>query len=364
MTVNGPVASRQFSAHPPAWGSKFSSPDQSKMITRLFIYGMVALTVLPVLVAIPFLAFTDSVTALQWGGGTLLFVVMGGAVVFTLAWPSYLARHRSRRILLCVTNGALTVDTRPGVAFSFSSAKLGTWGTTGGITMGTALHLQSGMDRFILGGRDHRLSAGTRLGAPDAGYGLPVDIDVWVSASEFDEILDITGLRSRLDVRPSAPGTPIRCLLFTNPQLASTMGLSAVFKMTEFRNSLDQPLLAIEVGAEAIWTVDPSSNAFIASVWRAEVTATPITFRRVLASGDGAITLIAPQIVVSGPSLAPLTIACVDGEMSGIRSVAPRFSWRGDVPVVRDPADYAVWGADWLTLVETFGLAPYMEERV
>jgi hypothetical protein len=74
--------------------------------------------------------------------------------------------------------------------------------------------------------------------------------------------------------------------------------------------------------------------------------------------------VIAPQIVVSGPSLGTLTIACVDGEVSGIRSVAPRFSWRGNVPVVRDPADYAVWGADWMTLVETFGLAPYMAERV
>jgi hypothetical protein len=30
---------------------------------------------------------------------------------------------------------------------------------------------------------------------------------------------------------------------------------------------------------------------------------------------------------------------------------------------VREPADYAVSGADWLTLVEAFGLAPTLEER-
>lgn len=363
MTVNGPVTSRQFMAHPPAWGSKFSSPDQSKKMIRFVIYGMVALTVIPALVTIPFLA-TDSMTALQWGGGIFLFLVMGGALVFTLAWPSYLARHRSRRILLGVTNGALTVDARPGVAYSFSSARLGTWGTTGSITMGTALHLQSDTDRFILGGRDHRLFAGTRLAAPDVGYGLPVDIDAWVSSSEFDEILDMTGLRNRLGVRPPAPGAPIRCLLFTNPHLASTMGLSAVFKMTEFRNSLNQPLLAIDVGTDAIWAVDPSSNALIASARREQVTATPTTLRRHIPGDRGGTTVIAPQIVVSCPSLPPLTIACVDGDVTGIRSVTPRFSWRGNVPVVRDPADYAVWGADWKTLVETFGLAPYMEERV
>jgi hypothetical protein len=31
--------------------------------------------------------------------------------------------------------------------------------------------------------------------------------------------------------------------------------------------------------------------------------------------------------------------------------------------LVRGPADHAVSGADWLTLVEAFGLTPYLEER-
>jgi hypothetical protein len=41
-----------------------------------------------------------------------------------------------------------------------------------------------------------------------------------------------------------------------------------------------------------------------------------------------------------------------------------RFAWRGDVPQrVNDPAEYAATPADWLILVEKFGLAPYLEIR-
>src|SRR5258705_1039270 len=91
--------------------------------------------------------------------------------------------------------------------------------------MGTALHLQCGQRRFILGGRDRRVASGTRLEAPDAGYGLPVDIDAWVSASDFEEILTMVGRRSGLDVRPPEPGQPTRCLLFPNSLLIQEMGV-------------------------------------------------------------------------------------------------------------------------------------------
>lgn len=76
---------------------------------------------------------------------------------------------------------------------------------------------------------------------------------------------------------------------------------------------------------------------------------------------------MAPQMVVSFPSRPPLVIACCDvtGRLS-LRWVGQsfrRFAWRGGVPVVREPAEFAVSGGDWLTLVEAFGLAPYLEER-
>jgi hypothetical protein len=37
-----------------------------------------------------------------------------------------------------------------------------------------------------------------------------------------------------------------------------------------------------------------------------------------------------------------------------------RFSWRGEVSMREEPAAYSVSGADWLTLVQAFGLASYL----
>lgn len=70
------------------------------------------------------------------------------------------------------------------------------------------------------------------------------------------------------------------------------------------------------------------------------------------------------------PGMQPLTITCLDrsdpnpsyfsmrGPISG-----PRYSWRGQIQRVNDPAAYAVSATDWLTLVEKCGLAPYLETR-
>jgi hypothetical protein len=84
---------------------------------------------------------------------------------------------------------------------------------------------------------------------------------------------------------------------------------------------------------------------------------------------------VAPQLVVSGPSLPPLTIACIEGKssfnqfgldqlgaMAGFGSVR-RFEWRGAAEVVREPADYSVSAADWLALVEAFGLNQYLADH-
>lgn len=54
-------------------------------------------------------------------------------------------------------------------------------------------------------------------------------------------------------------------------------------------------------------------------------------------------------------------LACLD--TGGALGITRRFSWRDDVPVENEPAEYAVSGADWPTLVEKFGLAPYLERR-
>jgi len=352
---------RQFMAHPPAWGSKISSPNQVKKVNRYFLYGIGALVVVPALLAIPFIAFasrahgTGAGIAFQASGAIFLFVVMGGGLAAVLAIGVSQRRSKRRGILICVTNEALTVDERPGDVYSFLGAKLGRWGVTGGMTMGTALHLQSGTRRFILGGRNHRLTAGTRLGAPDVCYGQGVDVDAWVSAADFDEILDVAGRRSRLDVGQPAPEAPIRCLLFPNPMLIQTMGMFAHLTQPEFLQSINQPRLAIDLGTDGIWVNDPNTNSLFASAWAAQVTATLTTYKPSFGTLHGKYREMSTQatMTLSGPGLPPLSIACGDS-IGG----AVEYRWRGNVPVVNQPADYMVSGADWHTLVERFGLAP------
>jgi hypothetical protein len=64
--------------------------------------------------------------------------------------------------------------------------------------------------------------------------------------------------------------------------------------------------------------------------------------------------------VINLAGMPPLTIACRD--VAGGSYLQGRFSWRGDVPQkVNDPAEYTVLAVEWQTLVEKFGLAPYLE---
>jgi hypothetical protein len=245
------------------------------------------------------------------------------------------------------------------------------------MTMGTALHLQCGPHRFVLGGRDHRIATGTRLEAP------PVPgVDAYVSAADFGELLTMVGRRSGSDLRqpppgqPTSPGQPTRCLLFPNPLSAQQMGPFAVLKKQRHLRSAQQPRLAIDVGADGIRVIDPNSNALIASAGLGQVTATPETYRyqrrgllfgppdqvasRVLDQAVAEFASTAPGLVVCVPGLQPLTIGCLD--RAGSAGFTRRFSWRGQVPQrVNEPADYAVSGADWLMLVEKFGLAPSLE---
>lgn len=67
-----------------------------------------------------------------------------------------------------------------------------------------------------------------------------------------------------------------------------------------------------------------------------------------------------PGMIVRLPGMEELTIACRDG--AGNSSFKQRFSWRGQVQQrIDDPADFAVSAADWLVLVEKFGLTPHLE---
>lgn len=376
MNVNdNPAASRQFVAQPPFWGSKVASkttPAWQNNPTKSYAIMVAGVLAFSVVLGGLFLGVQSlSEDRAEWmqqfaGRGfqyILLALLFGG--VYAWYWWS-----RRRMIIVSVTSDGLTVNTRPGEVYSFSDAKLGTWGVTGGATMGTALHLQCGQHRFILGGRDRRVASGTRLEAPDAGYGQPVDVDAWLSASDFEEILTLVSRRSGLDVRPPAPGQPTRCLLFPNSLLIQEMGAFAVRKKREFLESASQPRLAIDVGVDGIRVIDPNTNVLIASVSPAQVTAAPVVFRPVQrhllpnlghAISDAATNYwsTAPGMHVSVPGMPPLTIGCRD-TVSGLDQ---RFSWPDDVPTEAARADYEVSGTDWLTLVEKLGLAPYLIKR-
>jgi hypothetical protein len=198
---------------------------------------------------------------LRYGFVAVLLGGVGG-------WYRWSQRSQHGKILIDVTRGALTVSKRPGDVYPFSDAKLGVWGVSGGMTMGTTLHLHCGQRRFVLGGRDYRVAAGTRLEAPDAGYGQPVDVDAWVAGTDFGEILTMAGRqssKSRLDASPLAPAEPTRCLLFPSPLAIQQMGPFAFRQKQQLLQSVNQPRLAIDVGPDAIRVIDPNTNALIAS---------------------------------------------------------------------------------------------------
>jgi hypothetical protein len=380
MTVNNaPATSRQFVAHGPFWGSKIASkttpawdsnPGKSYLYMVAAVLGF-AIVLGGLYVGLQSLPGDSAEFAARNLRYFLLVVLIGGVGVWY--WWS-----RRRKILISVTSDGLTVNTRPGDVYSFNTAQLGTWGMTGSMTMGTALHLQCGPRRFVLGGRDVRVPGGTPLEAPDVGYGLTLDVDARLSAPDFEEILAMAGRRAGPDVRQPAPGqpaaqsvrvAPTRCLLFTNPLLVQEIGPLAFRKRQQFMQSLGQPRLAIDVARDAIHVIDPNNNALVATASAAQVTATPVSHRPshwLLLTGNAIAYLIfrylstAPGLVISVPGMQPLTIGCRDAGGGGMER---RFSWPRDVPTTRERADYEVSGADWQTLVARFGLASLLETR-
>jgi hypothetical protein len=359
-----PAASRCFVAFPPAWGSEAGSVKRTYIRMYGFLGGLFALY------AVIYVVTTMSPES-EMRAGIELGVAFAFCIVVLLCYSAYASRYNRRRFHVYVTNDALTVDERPGDVFSVNSAKLGVWALVNGMTVGTALHLecggQPGGQPFVLGGRDHRIGTGARLEAPPANT-----VDAWISASDFDELLTMTGPRSGLDVGGPAPGEPTRCLLFPNPQLAQQAGISAV---REIVKASGQPRLAIDMGADAIRVLDANTNALVTSAAPAQVTATPETYTYQLwgHTGDGLPLPETPDespvLVAQFPGMGPLSITCLDkadlAPLSyGVTPMDPRFSWPGNVRQrVNEPADYMVGGADWLTLVEKFGLAPYLERH-
>ena len=138
---------------------------------------------------------------------------------------------------------------------------------------------------------------------------------------EVDAFLD----RVKTELSGRAPGQgpeqPLRCLLYRYPSSDPT------------------PVLAIDVGDDAIRVIDPNGNALIASASLAEVIVKPAQY--------GGL----PVLVVDGPGLPTLTIT----------PHPPPGQW-GKWPKSKKPA-YLALEAEWLTLAEKLGLASELVEE-
>jgi hypothetical protein len=351
------TASRRFAAFSPQFGT-VTAPAASKLTKNLAKLARWSLALCAPAFAAAFVwANLSHVTVMGHRGGVFVAIALpaglfGIGVVVALGYFARVAYARltRRTILIDVASEGLTVDTRPGEVFSFTDATLGPWRLDAyrAWQVGTALHLRCGSDRFVLGGREHRLGTRTQRDAPSAD-----SVDAWLWAADFDEVLTMIGQGGPLDLRQPAAGESTRCLLYPNLQLAQT-GFWAQFKAQRIWNALKrgQALLAIDLAADAIRVIDPNSNQLLTSAPPTQVTASPEAI--VLRQGPK-VYGGGPILVVRLPGWQPLTItSSYLGEH--------RFSWRGSVALASKPADYDVNAADWLTLVEKCGLTTYLED--
>jgi hypothetical protein len=249
-----------------------------------------------------------------------------------------------------VTNDHLTVDSVPGDAFPLAHATLGLWALNG-----AALHLQSGPNHFIIGGRNYRIPSRIQLDVP------PVEsLYAAMRAKDFHELLTIVAPLRGWDMRPPEPGQPVRCALMPNTSRGWPEGFWPGVDLVRQHRRSKLPPLALAIRHDAVWVLDAYTGAVVASASTGQVTATPTNYilgmtgiiGRVMEFINGGGAAYSPVMVLTMPGLAPLTIGCPIHRLS----YKSRFAWRGTVPRGGVP-DYVVSGTDWLTLVERFGLS-------
>jgi len=349
MSINEEsTASRQFAASSTAFSPKWMS--YWKTGYTVFFALFVLFLVLQVL-------RTLRVVRLHFPhiGAAVIYGAVVGMIVVGVGWAASMFWRSRRKYLISVTGDGLTIDRRRDDVYSLVDAQLGLW-----VDTGVALHLRSGRHRFVLGGRDRRVGPATPLDASPVWV-----VDAWLSESDFDGLLV---LGSRSAARGPAPGEPTRCLLFPNPLLIQQMGSFAFRKKQRLTRSLAEPQLFIDLDDDAIRVVDPIGNAVNASASVSQLMATPAMYQlsgghafpsaqNMASDAAGQYFSTMPAMAVCVPGMQPLTIGCRNFE--GLKR---RFSWSANVPITNDPPAYAVSAADWLTLVEKSGLAPYLED--
>jgi hypothetical protein len=120
-------------------------------------------------------------------------------------------------------------------------------------------------------------------------------------------------------------------------------------------NSLAREQLSIDVDNDTIRVIDPESHTVDATAAVSRITATALSYEtRDVESSQVSKT---PAVAMSVPGVPPLTFGCPYPERW-----ERRFSWSGSVLIVEDPPAYILSAADWLTLVEKFGLAANVKD--
>jgi hypothetical protein len=263
-------------------------------------------------------------------------IFMAALLVAGVVIGGYMFWRSRQKYVLTVNGDSLTIAPR-GDIYSLADAQLSLWPN-----LGVALHLHSGGRRFVLGGRDRQIGPATPIDAP------PIQpVDARLTASEFDELLRLGG---RAAARGPAPGEPTRCILFPNSQTIVNSGPFAFRKKQRLVNSLSREQLFIDVDNDTIRIIDPESHTVDATAPVSQITATPLSYE----TRDVETSRISrtPALTVSVPGVPPLTFGSSHLAVSG-----RRFSWSGSALIVNEPPAYILSAADWLTLVEKFGLA-------
>jgi hypothetical protein len=353
MSINDEsVASHQFvasgTAYTPTW-EKAYGPNATKywMGAFLLIVGSLMLTTMGPTFGLR-LPVHGSVIPIGFMGGLLILGVVIGANLW---------RHSRHKYLIVVEGGGITIDGQRDTVYSFADAQLSLWAN-----MGVALHLHAGSHEFRLGGRDRRITPTTPLDAP------PVQlVDAWLSESDFDRLLALSGRWSGSVAHGPAAGEATRCLLYPNALQMQKLGSFAFAKKQRLQQSFGQPQLFVDVDDDTIRVVDSNSNALIASASIPQVTASPATYKlgghmfpsaeHLASDAMGQYFSETAAMSLCVPGIQPLTIGCRN--FSGLQR---RFSWSGNVRVVSDPPDYEIAPADWVTLVEKLGLTSYLED--
>jgi hypothetical protein len=157
-------------------------------------------------------------------------------------------------------------------------------------------------------------------------------------------------------------GETTRCLLFASPD---EFVHPKVLPLQEHlaKAFAQQPLLAADVGKDAISVIHPASNAVITSAGLAQVTATPGNYAPVNESAEGSSRKYTqPLLILDFPGMQNLRIAILPMHFSNWTGQQFRYAWRGKARPrdLKSPAlspTHVVTDTQWLSLVEKFGLA-------